>query len=135
VLAPRAAELGYVPDCIVCPDDVPAGRPFPWMCYTNSIQLGVFPMESMVKVGDTVVDVEEGLNAGMWTVGISLTGNLSGRSEVEVDALPIDERKEICRIAEMKLLQTGAHRVIEGIWELPGVLDEINAAISLGARP
>ena len=65
ILAPKAKENGYEPDCIVCPDEVPAGRPYPWMCYQNAIQLGVFPMQAIVKVGDTLVDIEEGLNAGM----------------------------------------------------------------------
>jgi len=56
--APKAKENGYEPDNIVCPDEVPAGRPYPWMCYPNAIQLGVFPMQAMVKVGDTLVDIE-----------------------------------------------------------------------------
>jgi phosphonoacetaldehyde hydrolase len=40
VLGPEAARRGYTPDCIVCPDQVPAGRPYPWMCYQNAIRLG-----------------------------------------------------------------------------------------------
>ena len=31
VLGPEAARRGYAPDCIVCPDEVTAGRPYPWM--------------------------------------------------------------------------------------------------------
>ena len=54
VLVPEAAKRGYSPDCAVCSSDVPAGRPFPWMCYQNAIRLQVFPLESMVKIGDTI---------------------------------------------------------------------------------
>jgi phosphonoacetaldehyde hydrolase len=51
------------------------------------MQFGVFSMEAVVKVGDTLLDIEEGLNAGMRTVGLSRTGNLVDLSEQEVQAL------------------------------------------------
>jgi phosphonoacetaldehyde hydrolase len=135
VLAPKAAEYGYEPDCIICPDEVPAGRPYPWMCYMNAIRMEVFPLESIVKVGDTVVDIEEGLNAGMWTVGLSLTGNISGLSEGEVNSLDKDKHQELRRAAESQLFQAGAHYVIDGIWDLPKVLDGINTSLSHGVHP
>jgi phosphonoacetaldehyde hydrolase len=135
VLAPEAERRGYTPDCIVCPDEVPAGRPYPWMCYQNAIQLGVFPMHSMVKVGDTFVDIAEGLNAGMWTVGISLTGNLLGLSESEVNALSREERENARQQNRLQLFQVGAHVVIDGIWELPEALTDIESRMERGGRP
>ena len=135
VLAPKAKENGYEPDCIVCPDEVPAGRPFPWMCYENAIRLGAYPMEAVVKVGDTLVDIEEGLNAGMWTVGLSLTGNLLGLNEAEVDALPIEEKESKLEKIEAQLYQAGAHYVIDGIWDLPDVLDDIEFRLAQGEQP
>jgi len=135
VLAPKAKENGYEPDCIVCPDEVPAGRPYPWMCYKNAIKLGVHPMQTMVKVGDTLVDIEEGLNAGMWTVGLSLTGNLFGLNEAEVFALPLDVREGKLQKVEAQLYQAGAHYVVDGIWDLPDVLDDIEFRLSQGEQP
>ncbi|MGB8212128.1 MAG: phosphonoacetaldehyde hydrolase [Anaerolineales bacterium] len=135
VLAPEAAKNGYTPDCIVCPDEVPAGRPYPWMCYQNAIQLGVYPMQAMLKVGDTLVDIEEGLNAGMWAVGISLTGNLLGMDEAEVKALSPEEREALRKKAATQLNQAGAHYVIDGIWDLPAALDSIEARIARGEQP
>lgn len=135
ILAPEAARRGYSPDCIVCPDEVPAGRPSPWMCYQNAIQLGVYPMESLVKVGDTVPDIEEGLNAGMWSVGISLTGNLLGLREAEINAMSESQREAARREAESHLYRAGAHRVMDGIWGLPAALDEIEARLKQGDRP
>jgi phosphonoacetaldehyde hydrolase len=135
VLAPQAKKNGYVPDCIVCPDEVPAGRPYPWMCYENATQLGVFPMQAMVKVGDTLVDIEEGLNAGMWTVGLSLTGNLLGLNHAEVKELSKKEKKEARNRIEGQLYQNGAHYVIDGIWDLPKVLEDINFRQAQGERP
>jgi phosphonoacetaldehyde hydrolase len=130
VLAPEARKNGYEPDCIVCPDDVPAGRPYPWMCYRNAMLLGVFPMQAMAKVGDTLVDIEEGLNAGMWTVGLSLTGNLMGMKEEQVKAFTDSEMEKACARIESQLYEAGAHFVIEGIWDLPKVLDEIDMRLA-----
>jgi phosphonoacetaldehyde hydrolase len=135
VLAPKARKFGYEPDCIVCPDEVPSGRPAPFMCYQNAIRLGVYPLESMVKVGDTVVDIEEGLNAGMWTVGLSLSGNLVGLTQAEVDALGNEERDALRRRAEAELFQAGAHHVIDGIWDLPQVIDQITTQLARGEQP
>jgi len=135
VLAPKAKENGYQPDCIVCPDEVPDGRPYPWMCYQNAIQLNIYPMQAMVKVGDTLVDIEEGLNAGMWTVGLSQTGNLLGLSESEVKALSPAERKAANQRISDQLYQAGVHYVIEGIWDLPDVIHEIESRLAHGEHP
>lgn len=42
------------------------GRPYPWMCYKNAMELCVYPMNHMIKVGDTVSDMKEGRN--LWNV-------------------------------------------------------------------
>jgi phosphonoacetaldehyde hydrolase len=135
VLAPKAKEKGYAPDCTVCSDEVPAGRPLPWMCYQNAIQLGVYPMAAMVKVGDTLVDVEEGLNSGMWTVGLSLTGNLLGLSAAQVQALSPQERDIQKQKIAAQFFQTGAHDVIDGIWDLPKAVEKIQERLARGEQP
>jgi phosphonoacetaldehyde hydrolase len=135
VLAPEASKHGYTPDCVVCPDEVPAGRPYPWMCYQNAMQLGIYPMQAMVKVGDTLVDIEEGLNAGMWTVGMSLTGNLLGMDEAGVKTLSLEERERARQKAEAQFYQAGSHYVIDGIWDLPEVLTAIESRLGNGEQP
>ncbi|MCS7221579.1 MAG: phosphonoacetaldehyde hydrolase [Anaerolineae bacterium] len=135
VLGPEAARRGYVPDCIVCPDQVPAGRPYPWMCYQNMIQLGVYPNEAVVKVGDTLPDIEEGLNAGMWTVGVALTGSLLGLREAEVNALTMEERQAARERIADQLYRAGAHEVIDGIWDLPSALARIEQRLARGEHP
>ena len=135
VLAPVAKKNGYEPDCIVCPDEVPAGRPYPWMCYQNAMQLGVYPMQAIVKVGDTLPDIEEGLNAGVWTVGLSMTGNLLGLTEAEANALSSEAAETSKTRIESQLYQTGAHYVVDGIWNLPEILDEIEHRLAQGERP
>jgi phosphonoacetaldehyde hydrolase len=135
VLAPKAKENGYEPDCIVCPDEVPNGRPYPWMCYQNAIQLNAYPMQAMVKVGDTLVDIEEGLNAGMWTVGLSQTGNLMGLSEAEVKTLSVEDRESANQRIAAQFYQAGAHYAIEGIWDLPVILKNIESRLAHGEHP
>lgn len=135
VLAPVAAAQGYAPDSLVCPDEVPAGRPAPWMCFQNAMRLGVYPMAALVKVGDTPVDMEEGVNAGMWTVGVTLTGSLLGRTRAEVENLtPAARAVAHGRIGE-QLFAAGAHLVIEGIWDLPQAIDALEARLRRGETP
>ena len=93
LLYKEAADRGYVPDSRVCAAEVPAGRPEPWMCLKNAMNLGIYPMEAYVKVGDTIPDINEGLNAGMWTIGLAVTGNEMGLLEKEIAALDPDVRE------------------------------------------
>ena len=62
------------------------------MCYLNAIRLETYPMHTMVKIGDTISDIEEGSNAGMWTIGIARTGNMIGLTAEEFAALPAAEQ-------------------------------------------
>lgn len=134
-LLPVATERGYEPDAVVCPSDVPAGRPAPWMMYQNAMNLGVYPFAAVVKVGDTVPDIEEGLNAGAWTVAVSQTGNELGLNANEVASL--DETALTARLApiEAKLREAGAHFVIRSVADLPPVLDEIENRLRAGEQP
>lgn len=135
ILAPEAARRGYAPDCIVCPDEVPAGRPYPWMCYQNAMQLGVYPMQAMVKIGDSLADIAEGLNAGMWTIGLSLSGNMLGLREAEVAALPVDLLETKRQAISDQMLQAGAHYVIDGLWDCLHIIEEINVRLTAGECP
>jgi phosphonoacetaldehyde hydrolase len=134
-LAPLAAQNGYTPDCVVCSSDVPAGRPFPWMCYQNAIQLQVYPFEAMVKIGDTISDIEEGRNAGMWTIGLTQSGNELGLSIEQVDALaPATLAKRLAAV-EKRYREAGAHYVVKGIWECIDVVEAINRRLANGEHP
>lgn len=130
-----AAKAGYAPEVSVAVTDVPAGRPAPWMAVQAMMTLGVHPFEAGVKIGDTVTDVQEGLNCGMWTVGVTETGNEMGVSREELAALPSAERARRRARAGEKLAQAGAHYVIAGPEELPGVIDAINRRLASGERP
>jgi len=134
-LLPAAARHGYAPDVSVCPSDVPAGRPAPWMAFQAATLLGVYPPAAIIKIGDTVPDIEEGLNAGMWSVGVSATGNELGFTASEADALPAAERAERLAQIERKLLAAGAHAVVASAAQLLEVVAEIEARLARGERP
>ena len=89
----------------------------------------------LVKVGDTVSDIQEGLNAGMWTVGVTATGNEIGLTKSQFAALSAEERD--CRLdqAGSKLKTAGAHYVIESVAHLEPVLEQIDRRLREGERP
>ena len=135
VLVPVAKEKGYHPDAIVCSSDVPAGRPYPWMCFLNAMKLNTYPMEAMVKIGDTIVDIEEGLNAGMWTIGVTRTGNEMGLTPEQVaDLDPSDLAKRLAAI-ETRFKTAGVHYVVEQTADILPVISEINKKLLAGELP
>ncbi len=135
VAAAAAAATGYVPDVTVCADEVPAARPEPWMLLRAMEGLRVYPPAAVVKVGDTTVDIAEGLNAGTWTIGIARTGSLVGRTADEVAAMPPDEAGDLIAAARQSLVTAGAHFVVDTIAEVPACVGEIDGRLAAGARP
>lgn len=133
-LLPVVKQQGYAPDAVVYPDDL-GGRPAPWMCFENARQLGIYPLSALVKIGDTVMDVEEGLNAGMWTIGLSKTGNEVGLTQADFEALPQAEQTQRLLAAHAHLADAGAHYVVESIADVLPVLDQIDARMRLGEHP
>lgn len=125
IVAREAALQGYKPDFLVTPDDVPAGRPYPWMCYKNAMELGVYPMNHMIKVGDTVSDMKEGRNAGMWTVGVILGSSELGLTEEEVENMDSVELREKIEVVRNRFVENGAHFTIEKMQELESVMEHI----------
>jgi phosphonoacetaldehyde hydrolase len=134
-LLEHAAEQNFRPDSALCPDDVSAGRPFPWMCYLTALKLQVYPLSSFVKIGDTPTDVEEGRNAGMWTIGITRTGNECGLTEEEWENLQESDQKELLAIAERRLFSAGAHYTAPSVAECDDILAEIDRRLARNETP
>jgi phosphonoacetaldehyde hydrolase len=134
LLLAQAAAEGYRPDCALCPEDVGAGRPWPWMCYLNAIRLQTYPMHTMIKIGDTISDIEEGSNAGMWTVGIARTGNMIGLAPEELAALPGAEQSARLGAARRKLSEAGAHYVADAVGDCLPMVQQIEERMAEGER-
>ena len=112
-LLPQAEGAGLKLDYVVAGDELEAGgRPGPFMALANVLALGIGDVRACVKVDDTVPGIEEGLRAGMWTVGLSLSGNEVGYSVQEFASAPEQEVEARVAVAEAKLKQAGAHYVV-----------------------
>lgn len=123
VVVGRAAELGYAPDCWFSPDAVGGkGRPAPYMIFENMKALGVYDVKHVVKVGDTVSDIKEGDNAGVWSVGVLEGSSEMGLSQEEFENLTMEEQDAACRTTEAVFRNAGAHFVIRNLSELPQLI-------------
>ncbi len=115
VLLKSLKSQGYEPDVNVTGDEVEHGaRPMPFMVYENLERLGVFPIQSVVKVDDTMGGIGEGLNAGCWTVGLSRYSNYMNINSYEEESRLTE--KEITyrnNVAKDILKEAGAHYVID----------------------
>ena len=61
-------------DAIVCGDDVAEGRPAPYLIFRAMEATGTNSVHRVANVGDTILDLRAGYNAGVrWNVGV-LTG-------------------------------------------------------------
>jgi len=130
-----AKAQGYEPDSTVCASDVPAGRPYPYMCLQNVINLQVWPVEACVKVDDTLPGIEEGLNAGMWTIGLAISGNEVGLPLAQWQALPNEIQQTRRERAYARMRMCGVHYVVDTIADMLPCLDDIRARLARGERP
>ena len=124
VRLPQPADMWF--DNCVTPDGLPAGRPAPYMIYKNMTELAVPSVDCVVKVGDTIADIKEGVNAKVWTVGVVLGSNELGLTLDEVNALSATELELRKQDVRNRMLAAGAHYTVDSIEELPAVIDNIN---------
>jgi phosphonoacetaldehyde hydrolase len=130
LLVEASRKGGYSPDCNLAPGDVGGGRPHPFMIYENAVRLLVYPLAAIMKIGDTPADIEEGLNAGVWSIGVAATGNMIGLSRQEFEALSALQREERLVVARSGLERAGAHYVVDSLANVDPVLDEIEARLA-----
>ncbi len=119
IIVSKAKEQGYVPDCWISPDSTNGkGRPYPYMIFENLKYLNVLSVENVIKVGDTISDIQEGKNAGVFSVGV-----IEGSSEMslnleEYNNLSDEEKTRIQNKVRNTYIQAGADAVILNLNEL-----------------
>ncbi len=129
----RAAKAGgYCPDYLSTAEIAGAGRPSPAMILDNMAYFGVDHPADVIKVGDTLSDIQEGLNAGVWSIGVIRGSSILGLSEEEYLRRKDDNAIERTRA---RYLEAHADFVVEDISRLPELIDEINAMREDGAKP
>jgi len=129
-LIEMATTEGVAPDCIVTASDVPRGRPAPDMIFEACRRLGVDPnLQWVVKVGDTLEDIREGVNAGVDSVGVTDTGNEMGMSLKDLVMSELDDhRAGISTVSDRRrqivdaMTGAGARATVRSVVQLPSVL-------------
>ncbi len=137
VLEEDAKKQGYTPDASVAGDEVEHGaRPKPFMVYRNLDLMDIHPIQSVVKVDDTVSGVGEALEAGCWGVGIASYSNYMDIDSMEHAAsLSEAEMDRRLKVTREILRKAGAHYVIDTFDQLPEVIADVNARLARGERP
>ena len=125
VVAPIARLGGFEPEVILCADDTPQGRPAPWMIFRAAEALGVYPMNRILVVDDTVPGIEAGREAGARTVAVTRTGNALGLSLNELAQLDPADLSSRLHFATATFQAAGAHAIIESVADLFPVLDRL----------
>lgn len=126
VVIPAAAARGYVIDNCVTSDGLPGGRPAPYMIYKNMCDLAVPSRFSVLKYGDTIADIREGVNAGVWTVGVVLGSNELALTREQTAAMPEAELRERVSQVRNRMYAAGAHYVVDSMAGLPALIESIN---------
>jgi phosphonoacetaldehyde hydrolase len=137
ILEEDAKKQGYVPDASVAGDEVINGaRPKPFMVYRNLDLMDIHPIQSVVKMDDTISGIGEALEAGCWGVGIARYSNYMDMDSLEeVDTLSESEIDRRLGITRELLQKAGAHYVIDTWAEMPDVIEDINVRLGRGERP
>lgn len=150
----EAEKRGYAPDVSVCSTGDYAvrregnyefgkivgygeniSRPRPHMCNLNAMLLDVSRNDLCVKVGDTLPDIEEGRNAGMWTIGLAMTGNEMGLNYEEVQELSLRRFGKMVGAAYNRMAEVKPNYIVNGLWDVPPIIDEINQHLKQGVGP
>lgn len=92
-----------VVDAVICGDDVRQGRPAPYLIFHAMEAVGATNVQHVMNVGDTVLDLQAGNNAGVrWNVGV-----LSGaHSRAQLEAVP--HTQLLTSVAALQEFWTGA---------------------------
>jgi phosphonatase-like hydrolase len=95
-----------VADALVCGDDVAQGRPAPYMIFRAMERTGITSVAEVLNIGDTVLDIQSGRNAGCG-VNVAVCSGAHSRD---------------------KLAREGGAHLIEDVSQLPALLDRLAGA-------
>jgi phosphonoacetaldehyde hydrolase len=98
-------------------------------------ELRIGSVAHCVKVDDTLPGIAEGLNAGMWTVGLSLSGSPAGWTVGDFEQASEADRQAVRDRVVPMFEAAGAHFVIDTVSDLPFVLKSIEHRLASGLRP
>ncbi|MCF1585576.1 phosphonoacetaldehyde hydrolase [Tetragenococcus koreensis] len=131
ILLAEARKKGLEVDaCYTSVDTNSLGRPYPYMIFRNMESLKMTATNKVIKVGDTLQDLKEARNAGVWSAGVIIGSSELGLTLAEFQALSEKEQAEKIQKVEDTFLQNGADFTIQTISELPDVIQKVNRRLS-----
>lgn len=120
------AERGIKVDCWINSEQVKGqGRPNPFMIFKNMEKMGVGSVRNVIKVGDTINDIKEGINAGVTTVGVIDGSSEMGLSLSEFESLSDKDKHTAREKIYDKFKNAGANYIINNFSTLPYIVAQI----------
>lgn len=119
IVTAAAKIVSYSPDFMSTPDAVGnLGRPHPYMIFQNMQHFNNLSVAEVVKVGDTVADVQEGKNAGVFTIAVVEGSSEMGLSLEEYSDLSVTDKDQLIQKVMDRFYQAGADLCILNLTEL-----------------
>ena len=126
---PELKKQRFIPDVSYSSSYTKIGRPSAEIIYRIFSNLNITRGSNCIKVDDTIPGLQEGLNAGMWVIGVIFSGNEFGKNEYEFNKLTDKEKLKIRKKISHKFRRIGAHYVIDTIKDLPKIIEQIENKI------
>lgn len=76
-------------------------------------------VQAVVKVGDTVSDIQKGRNAGVRSLGVLEGSSVMGMAQAAYEALSAEKKQAALDRARQVFLEVGADDVLLNIEQLP----------------
>ena len=129
VILPELKKQRFIPDVSYSSSYTKIGRPSAEIIYKIFSELNITKGSNCIKVDDTIPGLLEGVNAGMWVVGVIFSGNEFGKTEVEFNKLSFKDKTKFRKKIKKKFEKVGAHYVIDTIKDLPKIIKIIQTRI------
>jgi len=129
VILPELKKQRFIPDVSYSSSYTKIGRPSAEIIYRIFSDLNITKGSNCIKVDDTIPGLQEGLNAGMWVIGVIFSGNEFGKNEHEFNKLTNKEKLKFRKKISRKFKKIGAHYVIDTIKDLPKIIERIENKI------
>ena len=89
--------------------------------------LNIKDPQNVIKLDDTVIGIEEGLNAGCISIGVTRWSSVMKMTSYdEINSLTVEEISQRIFHAENILKSAGAHYVITSLDDLYPIIQKIN---------
>lgn len=136
---PRDASIslaGALPEWL---PGFPPHRHRPWPApdaiWLSLMAMHVDQVEGCVLVSGEPRLLQAALNAGLWTVGLAISGPLCGLALADWQSLPMGERDRLRSQATLSLYRLGVHSVIDQLSDLPTCLADLSLRRHKGEKP